>query len=57
MVDEDRATAPADDQASVRAGLSKAASGIDLTGEFMEAGRSWSEFDDDGMVVHRNTGP
>ncbi len=31
--------------------------GIDLTGEFMEADRSWSELDDDGMVVHRNTRP
>jgi hypothetical protein len=36
--------------------MSNAGLGIDLSGEFMEAGRSWSEFDDDGMVVRRNTG-
>jgi hypothetical protein len=37
--------------------MSGAASGIDLIDEFMEAGRSWSELDDDGMGVHRNIGP
>jgi hypothetical protein len=57
MVDEGRPSAPADDEAPVRPEMSGAASGIDLIDEFMEAGRSWSELDDDGMGVHRNIGP
>jgi hypothetical protein len=48
------------DQAVVRVAwadaMDDAATGLDLTGEFAEAGRSWSELDDDDTVVHRNTG-
>lgn len=48
------------EQAVVRAAwadaMNEGAAGIDLTGEFTEAGRSWSELDDDGNVVQRNAG-
>jgi Fic family protein len=46
-----------DDHGAVREDMTSAAPGLDLTGEFTEEGRSWSELDDDGTVVHRNTGP
>jgi hypothetical protein len=55
-VDEGRPAAPADELALLRAELNRVAPGLDLTGEFMEAGRSWSELDDDGSIVHRNDG-
>jgi len=48
------------DQAVVRVSwadtLKGAASGLDLTGELTEAGRSWSEVDNRGNVVQRNNG-
>lgn len=47
------------DQAVVRAtwaeSMNETAAGLDLTGEFVEHGREWSELDDDGNVVHRNS--
>ena len=46
------------DQAVVRATWAEAmndvAAGMDLSGEFAEQGRRWSELDEDGKVVHRN---
>ena len=36
--------------------MDDAATGLDLGGEFIEAGQSWSELDDAGDVVHRNAG-
>ena len=43
-----------EDLAALRAELDRVAAGIDLTGEFIGAGRSWSELDHDGNVVRRN---
>jgi hypothetical protein len=46
-----------DDHAAVREDMTSTAPGLDLTGEFTEEGRGWSELDDDGTVVHRSTRP
>ncbi len=53
-MDGDRLEGSDDELAAFRAELDRVAPGIDLTGEFIEAGRSWSELDDDGSVVRRN---
>lgn len=48
------------DQAVVRAAWAEsmhdAAAGLDLTGEFADQGRSWSELAENGEVVHRDAG-
>lgn len=55
-MDERRPPVIADELAVLRAELDRVAPGLDLTGEFIKAGRSWSELEDAGNVVHRHDG-